>query len=401
MRIAQLIGSLTGGGAERVAANISKSIHPQHESFFIISEISENNYEHKGELLHFNLLFNNSHFLPIKILLILNNIFKLRKLKNRYKIDFCISHNFSTNIYNYFSSNRKEKVIFYNHTNFLESIKKYNNTKRKVVILATKYFYKKADIVINVSKHSRDDFLTRFKFRPSKIITLQNGFNVDEIILKGNMNMPPSDLRIFNKKTIISVGRLAQVKNHFLTVELFRHINKKNSDINLLFLGSGPLKESLRSIISEYNLEQNVYFIDYTDNPYCYIKKSEIMILNSSYEGLSNVLIESVILKTKIISLDIKYGPKEIIEMGNYNIKGNITSDFGKLFKLDVLKYSLGSDDSKYELDKYSEEVIELINSHDYFTKIHLYNKFIDYFGIEKFSNNWLSILSSYEKKVD
>ena len=47
-----------------------------------------------------------------------------------------------------------------------------------------------------------------------------------------------------------------------------------------------------------------------------YIKQADIFILSSKFEGLPNVLLESIALKKMIISSDCPTGPKEILIRG-------------------------------------------------------------------------------------
>ena len=51
-------------------------------------------------------------------------------------------------------------------------------------------------------------------------------------------------------------------------------------------------------------------------NPYPYLKKSDLFILSSLYEGLPNVLLEAMSLKKFIISSNCPTGPREILQNG-------------------------------------------------------------------------------------
>ena len=59
------------------------------------------------------------------------------------------------------------------------------------------------------------------------------------------------------------------------------------------------------------------YIINELKNPYKFISKFDLFILTSKYEGLPNVLLESLALKTPIISTDCPTGPREILK-NNY-----------------------------------------------------------------------------------
>ena len=51
-----------------------------------------------------------------------------------------------------------------------------------------------------------------------------------------------------------------------------------------------------------------------------YLKKSDLLILTSKYEGLPNVLLEAITLKKLVISSDCPTGPKEVLQNGKGGI---------------------------------------------------------------------------------
>ena len=56
--------------------------------------------------------------------------------------------------------------------------------------------------------------------------------------------------------------------------------------------------------------------INFVENPYPFIRQSDIFVLTSKYEGLPNVLLEALALKKFIISSSCHTGPKEILLNG-------------------------------------------------------------------------------------
>ena len=86
-------------------------------------------------------------------------------------------------------------------------------------------------------------------------------------------------------------------------------------DYRLLIIGDGEEKEKLIEYCLLNNLK-NVKILSYKSNPYPYIKKSDLFILSSIYEGLPNVLLEAMALKKYVISSNCPTGPKEILLNG-------------------------------------------------------------------------------------
>ena len=66
------------------------------------------------------------------------------------------------------------------------------------------------------------------------------------------------------------------------------------------------------------HLKLNKYFkiLDFK-KIYPYIKKSDIFILSTKFEGLPNVLLEAITLDKLVISSNCPTGPSEILDNGN------------------------------------------------------------------------------------
>ena len=106
-------------------------------------------------------------------------------------------------------------------------------------------------------------------------------------------------------------------KDHMTLLKAFRLVCKK-INANLIILGKGKNYNKIKNFITDNNLHTNVKLLGFKENPYPYIKLSDIFVLTSKFEGLPNVLLESIFLKKPIISTDCPTGPKEILSKGKY-----------------------------------------------------------------------------------
>ena len=80
------------------------------------------------------------------------------------------------------------------------------------------------------------------------------------------------------------------------------------------------LRNNLELFIKRNNLNKIVKIINFKKNPFPYLKKSDLFVLTSNFEGLPNVLLEAATLKKFIISTDCPTGPKEIVDNGKNGI---------------------------------------------------------------------------------
>lgn len=173
------------------------------------------------------------------------------------------------------------------------------------------YLLKKADKIIVNSLSFKKEFLLRFNIHTTCI------YNPFDAIALQNYSNKRIKFNFFSKKNtnIISVGRLTDQKDHMTLLKSFLLI-KKEMRPKLLIIGKGFMFEHLRTFIKQHKLNKNVKLFGYCQNPHPYIKKADIFVLSSKFEGLPNVLLEAQFLKKYIISSDCPTGPREILLNG-------------------------------------------------------------------------------------
>ena len=205
-----------------------------------------------------------------------------------------------------------------------------------------KYLLKLTDNIIVNSLDFQKEFKKVFNV---KSICIYNPLNKKEVILKSkkNLNFP-----FFKKKNyqlnIINVARFTDQKDH---MTLLKAVNLIKNEINfkLLIVGSGVNKAKMINFINENRLKKKVKIINFQNNPYKYIGKSNLFVLTSKFEGLPNVLLESIALKKFIISSNCPTGPREILMNG----KGGELFDIGNYKELSKKIISFYFNEKKYQ----------------------------------------------------
>ncbi len=133
----------------------------------------------------------------------------------------------------------------------------------------------------------------------------------------------------------IAVGRLTKQKNFEFLIRNFIEVVKINNGIKLSIFGDGEEKKKLTSLITKYNLEQNVTLRSFKQNIFPYMLKSKSLVLTSDWEDPGFVLIESAICRTFLISSNCKNGPVEILDNNKAGLlfEKNESDDFVRAFK--------------------------------------------------------------------
>lgn len=179
-------------------------------------------------------------------------------------------------------------------------------------LLVFKKILKLADVTMVNSNNFKKELKKRFNVN-SKVI--YNPLNTKEILKLSKKKIKEN---FFKKKSlnIINVGRFTDQKDHLTLLKAINLIKSK-IDLRLIIIGRGVNYDLMNSYIKENKLEKLVKLVNFTKNPFPYIKKSQLFILSSTYEGLPNVLLEALVLKRFIISSNCQTGPSEILLNGN------------------------------------------------------------------------------------
>jgi len=212
-----------------------------------------------------------------------------------------------------------------------------NNFFKKIIY---KNVLKMSDKIMVNSLEFRKIFKKKFNINAKCIY---NPLNKNEIL---QLSKKKINFNFYKKGTInfINVARLEDQKDHFTLLKSFSQIK---FNYKLLLIGDGSNKSKIKKFIKEKKLSKKIKIISNISNPFPYIKKSDVLILSSIFEGLPNILLEAITLKKKIISSNCPTGPKEILDNG----KGGLLFKYGDykdlLKKIIYLKKNFKRLDSK------------------------------------------------------
>ena len=187
-----------------------------------------------------------------------------------------------------------------------------------------------------------------------------------EQILRNSKKKSINIFKSSKKLKILNIGRFTEQKDQ---LTFLKSLNFMRDKINFeaRIIGRGELKNKLQEYINTNNLKNCVKILNFKINPYPFIKQTDVFVLSSRYEGLPNVILESLVLRKFVISSRCSTGPKEILlngkggllfSVGNYReLASKIVYFYNnkKKSKLMLSKacYSLDRFDFKLNLEKY------------------------------------------------
>lgn len=173
----------------------------------------------------------------------------------------------------------------------------------------------RVDCVINQSYEMQKDLLTHLPSLKDKSVVIHNPVSTHiEAYRKNTRPIKPAETPPY----ILCVGRLEEVKAFHHAVNAFAIVAERHQDLRLKFVGDGSLKPKLVAQTAELGLDDRVDFEGFQTDVIPYYENASLTLLTSNYEGFPNVLIESIVLGTPVVSFDCESGPREILDYGRY-----------------------------------------------------------------------------------
>jgi glycosyltransferase involved in cell wall biosynthesis len=198
--------------------------------------------------------------------------------------------------------------------NHLDEFQLHSGIKYSLIKCLVRYLYRYADTVIANSQELASD-LSRATGRMVGVV--YNPTVNDRLYRLAKEPVTESWYGIEKTATIVAIGRLSPQKDFANLIRAFA-ILRKTTNARLIILGEGPERELLGVVAEEQGVSRDVLLPGFVENPYKFLKKSDLFVLSSAYEGLPNVLIEALALKVPVISTACRSGPAEILKNGEF-----------------------------------------------------------------------------------
>lgn len=172
--------------------------------------------------------------------------------------------------------------------------------------------------IIAVSQGVKNELISDYKIKEEQITVLYNPININ------NINTISTDsifnLDMSNIPTIINVGSLSVAKGQWHLIRAFAELRRTHT-ARLIILGEGTERQYLETLVTDYNLSNDVFIMGWRDNPYKYMAKSTGFVLSSLSESFGNVIIEAMTCGCPIITSDCSESVHEILgDDGEYGL---------------------------------------------------------------------------------
>ena len=265
-----LTNELGGGGEERVSVNLASGLAKRHRVRLMHLYPSEKRYplEESVEILSGVPKGKGTGLAE-----------RCRKVRKAAKTaDAVISLLRVPNLCNILAAGSAKKIL---------SERNDPSRGRKQDFLLGKWMYRRADKVVFQSRKVRNLYSAAIR---KKGTVIRNPVTVT------------CSAAAQRKKQIVTAGRLTAQKNHALLIRAFALFSRRFGDYELILYGGGPEKENLQNLARELGVGEKTAIRPFTPELHREIREAEQFVLSSDYEGLSNVLMEAMMMGIACVS---------------------------------------------------------------------------------------------------
>lgn len=317
--VALIVHKLTSGGAQKILADLSRLLESYYEIHFIVFDANSQTYKTGGEL--HDLALKESNSLTHRIISFVKRVHAVQKIKTEHRIQCSISFLDGPNLVNLLSK-KSDKVIV-SVRSFL-SLTPMSTFRR----IYTKFVCNFSDTTVAISELVGKDLIDSFGIKDNKVNVIYNPCDVESVIAasKEKDNLP------FTKDPdgfyFVTVGRFTEAKGHWHLLRAFKCMVEKHNNCHLVFVGKGELEKETKELSHKLNLDNNVIYAGYRNNPHSIVDICDVFVFSSIFEGFGNVLVDALALSKPVISTDCLAGPRDILAPQTNNRKQTESIDF-------------------------------------------------------------------------
>ncbi|APH03460.1 glycosyltransferase [Bacillus weihaiensis] len=362
IRVLFFIHDLSGGGAEKVLVNLVNNIDKTRFKVTLLTMFDSGiNKQYLGSDVEYRYVFKrlfrgNQHIQKLFSPEFLYN----RMVGNGYDIVISFMQGATTRIISGNKDSNVKKLNWIHNEMTKERLAKSYRSYKEFVDCNKKY-----DATVFVANTAKVIFERETQLKKNNIVKY-NTVETDEILRKSLEEI--NDIEFDkNRINLITIGNLTEQKGYDRLLRIVKKLKDDSYRFHLYILGDGHLRDKFNDYINQHNLDVVVTLLGYKNNPYKYLRNTDLFVCSSYHEGYSTVVTEALIVGTPVITT-LCSGMEEMLGSNNeYGIIVENSEDalYEELVKLinneELIKYykNRANERSKYFNTKKTVEEIE------------------------------------------
>lgn len=235
---------------------------------------------------------------------------------------------------------------------------------RATKFLVTKYIVQ--------TETAKKELMKKLHVPENKFEVIPNSIDLKEYDFEINKEKKKQKLEInTDNLNIVCVSNLRRGKGHEYLLQAFEKIFENDKNLNLLIVGDGEKMAELKRQAENYHSKNNIHFLGKRNDVKEILKISDIFVLPTLGEGMSNAILEALASSLPVITTDIPVN-KEII---TDNVTGFLVKPRQSRELSEKIQFLIVNPEIRKELGLNGKKLIE------------------NRFAISKISSMWADIL--------
>lgn len=317
--VALFLPSMRGGGAERVMMNLARDFDGRGLKVDLVLANAEGPYLKEVP--------QSVRVIDLRSPRVLHSLLRLVGYLRRERPDAMLSTMSNANVVALLArklSCARVRVVVReaNSLRLGESIRKH--PRNRFIPLLRKWLYPSANGVVVLSASMANEVENELGREKAKITIIPNAANAKELEAKAKKNVDHPWLHDDSKHypVVLAVGRLNAQKDFATLLHAFAELQTTQPS-RLIILGEGEERTYLEELACQLGVADHVDMPGFISNPYAYMKRADVVVSSSRWEGSPNVVIEAISLGCHVVATDCPGGSRELL--GN-NKRGLLVS---------------------------------------------------------------------------
>lgn len=248
-------------------------------------------------------------------------LYKLLQIIRKERIDIVHTHLFEPTLLGVLAARLRKcaVVVTRHHSDALYLLP--NRFKRNLSRSLENWINRHADHLIAPSQTVRDILVRRERAPERKISVLPYGQTLERFaaIKREQIESVRAELQMNERLALVYVARLHWEKGHRFLLEAFALLRDEGLEANLYFVGIGPDRELLESLVKELELENHVKFLGWRDDALAVMAAADVVVHASLQEPMPAVVIEALLLERPLVVTDVS-GVRDVVGNSKYAI---------------------------------------------------------------------------------